>query len=82
MAEGQRKLKKGGVGQEQAARVMKEFAAGKLRNVHGSIVTDPEVAKAIAMSEGRAAEKRGIKKRMFKGKTRMRPRLASHGVPK
>jgi len=75
MAKKQRKLKKGGIGAKQAARVMKEFHAGKLRSKSGEKVTDIEQAQAIAMSEGRAAESRGVKKRTWKGKTRIRPKL-------
>lgn len=64
-----------GIGQKQAGRVMKEFYGGKLRSKSGEKVTSPEQAKAIAMSEGRAAMKRGITERTWKGKTRIRPKL-------
>ncbi len=53
----QKRRKLGLTGREKASVVMKEFARGTLR--HGStgeVVTDPQVAKAIAMSEGRKAE--------------------------
>ena len=49
-------------GQSQTATVMKEFHKGKLRSKAGEIVTDVAQAKAIAMSEGRAVQKRGKKK--------------------
>lgn len=75
MAKKQRKLKKSGIGPKQAAKVMEEFHAGKLRSKSGERVTSIRQAKAIAMSEGRAAEKRGVKKRTWKGKTRIRPKL-------
>lgn len=71
----QQKLKKGGIGAKQAERVMKEFHAGKLRSKSGEKVTDVNQAQAIAMSEGRAAEARGVKRRTWKGKTRIRPKL-------
>lgn len=71
----QAKLKKGGIGAKQAAKVMRTFYAGKLRGKDGRIVTDVEQAKAIAMSEGRAAQKRGVAKRTWKGQTRIRPKL-------
>lgn len=70
-----RKLKKGGIGAKMATKVMKTFYAGKLRGKDGSVVTDVAQAKAIAMSEGRAAEKRGVAKRTWKGRTRIRPKL-------
>ena len=73
----QQKLKKGGIGAKQAAKVMKTFYAGKLRSKAGIIVTDVEQAKAIAMSEGRAAEARGVKTRTWRGQTRVRPVLAA-----
>lgn len=75
MVEKQRKLETGGIGSKQAARVMREFYAGKLRSKSGKPVTDIEQAKAICMSEGRAAEERGVAKREFKGRTRQRPKL-------
>jgi hypothetical protein len=64
------------IGREQAARVMREFHAGKLRTKGGKKVTNPTQAKAIAMSEARAAEKRGVSSRTFKGRTRIRPKRA------
>ncbi len=69
------KLKKGGIGAKQAAKVMKTFYAGKLRSKSGKLVTDVNQAQAIAMSEGRAAEKRGVATRTWKGQTRVRPKL-------
>jgi len=63
------------VGQKQAGMVMKEFYAGKLRSRSGKRVTSPEQGKAIAMSEGRAAQKSGVKERTWKGRTRIRPIL-------
>jgi hypothetical protein len=69
------KLKKGGIGAKQAAKVMKLFYAHKLRSKDGSIVTDVNQAQAIAMSEGRTAEKRGVAERTWKGQTRIRPKL-------
>ena len=76
------KLKKGGIGTKQAAKVMKLFYAGKLRGKDGKIVTDITQAKAIAMSEGRTAQKRGVAERTWKGQRRMRPRLAKVGKGK
>lgn len=75
MAKKRKKLKKSRIGTKQAARVMKEFHAGKLRSKSGKKVTSLKQAEAIAMSEGRAAEKRGTKRRTWKGKTRVRPKL-------
>lgn len=43
-------------GREKSAVVMKEFYHGTLRSRSGAPVTDVQQAKAIAMSEGRAAE--------------------------
>lgn len=62
-------------GETQASVVMRTFYAGKLRSKSGKPVTDVEQAKAICMSEGRAAEERGVTKREFKGRTRQRPQL-------
>ena len=39
--------------QAKIAAVMREFSARKLRHRSGKIVTDPAVAKAIALSEAR-----------------------------
>ncbi len=36
------------------ARVMREFQRGELRSSSGQVVTDPEQALAIALSEARA----------------------------
>lgn len=62
-------------GETQAAVVMRDFYAGKLRSKSGKPITDVEQAKAVAMSEGRTAESRGTEKREFKGRTRTRPKL-------
>jgi chorismate mutase len=67
--------KKQSVGDKQASIVMKTFAAGKLRDRSGKTITDPKRAKAVAMSEKRAAEKHGVSERTFKGRTRIRPKL-------
>lgn len=53
-----RRRKLGLTGREKTSVVMKEFYAGKLRSRSGELVTDVQQAKAIAMSEGRAAEDR------------------------
>jgi hypothetical protein len=66
---------KSSTGKKQVSRVMKVFSKGRLRSKSGETVTDPEQAKAIAMGEGRAAEERGVKKRSWMGRTRIRPRL-------
>ena len=68
------------IGREQAARVMREFYKGDLRMRSGRKLDpdsslDREIAKAIAMSEARAAEKRGLTRRTFMGETRLRPKL-------
>jgi hypothetical protein len=60
--------------EKQIAEVMRTFKKGKLRSSDGKTVTDPKQARAIAMSEGTAAEKRGKEKRTWKGRTRTRPR--------
>lgn len=70
------KLPKKGIGTKQAARVMKEFYAGKLRGKDGKVVKDVNQAQAIAMSEGRTAQTRGVKERTWKGRTRIRPVLS------
>ena len=62
-------------GTKQASKVMELFHEGKLRSSSGEIVTDIQQAKAIAMSEGRAAEDRGVKMRTWKGQKRVRPIL-------
>ena len=64
-------------GRKQVSKVMRAFYEGKngLKSKSGETVTDPEQAKAIAMSEGRATEKRGVSKRSWMGRTRMRPHL-------
>lgn len=62
-------------GETQASVVMRTFYAGKLRDRGGNPITDVDRAKAVAMSEGRTAESRGIEKREFKGRTRVRPKL-------
>lgn len=72
--DGSRRKLKTEAGKKQAATVMKEFHAGKLRSSAGTPVTSEDQAQAIAMSEGRAAEKEGRKRRTWRGRTRMRPR--------
>ena len=69
-----KQTKLGPKGQQQAAVVMKTFKDGKLRSSSGKTVTDPEQARAIAMSEGRAAEERGTEKREWRGRERIRPK--------
>ncbi len=54
----ERRRKLGLTGREKTSVVMREFYAGTLRSSSGDLVTDPAQAKAIAMSEGRAAEDR------------------------
>lgn len=63
------------IAQKQAEIVMKTFDAGKLRSSSGKKVTDPVMAQAIAMSEARAAKQRGVSRRTFKGRSRIRPKL-------
>lgn len=62
-------------GEKQTEVVMKQFHKGKLKAYGGEKVTDVQQAKAIAMSEKRAAEKRGRGQREYKGSKRMRPHL-------
>lgn len=45
-------------GQEKIRKVLDEFKAGTLKTSAGKKVTDPEQARAIAMSEANAAEKK------------------------
>jgi hypothetical protein len=54
---------------------MRVFERGRLRSSSGETVTDPAQAKAIAMNEGREAEKHGVKKRTWHGRSRLRPPL-------
>lgn len=63
------------VGKKQVSRVMRVFEKGRLRSSSGETVTNPKQAVAIAMSEGRGGEERGLKKRSWMGRTRIRPRL-------
>ncbi len=63
------------VGQAQFDIVLHTFKLKKLRGRDGQTVTDPAQAEAIAISEGRAAETRGVAKRTWKGRERVRPRL-------
>lgn len=63
------------VGDRQSSIVMKTFNRGRLRTPQGKTVTNPEQARAIAMSEKRAASSRGVSRRTFKGRTRIRPKL-------
>ena len=73
-----RKRIKSELSREQIKRVMREFFAGELRDSHGNKVTSLEQAKAIAMSEARAAEASGvvdgIVERTFLGRKRIRPK--------
>ena len=69
-----RKVKKP-VGKRMVSKVMRAFHEGDLKSSSGENVTNPEQAKAIAMSEGRAAEERGVKRRTWHGRTRLRPVL-------
>jgi hypothetical protein len=55
-----RRKKLGLFGREKVGVVMREFARGTLRSGSGHVVTNPQQAKAIAMSEGRAAESRDV----------------------
>ena len=54
--------------------VMSTFQEGKLRDPGGHTIRDPKRAYAVAMSEERAAAKRGTERRTFKGRTRIRPK--------
>lgn len=73
---------KPGLEQEQAARVMERFHKGRLlrtsggETLHPGNSEDEKKAKAIAYSEGKAAGKRGIESRTWKGSKRIRPRKA------
>ena len=71
-------------GREKAATVMKEFYHGKLRRKCGELVSDPQVAKAIAMSEGRKAEHDPLGLRVLKARKPRRRRTtltAGHHSP-
>jgi hypothetical protein len=48
-------------GQKKVAKVMREFSRGDLRSgsKKGPVVTKPAQARAIAMSEGRKAARKG-----------------------
>ena len=65
----------GSVGQAQFDIVMHTFHTKKLRGRDGQTITDPAQAFAVAFSEGRGAETRGVTKRTWKGRERIRPRL-------
>ena len=45
-------------GRAKVAKVMREYHAGELHSGGGGLVQDPAQAKAIAMSEGRKADRR------------------------
>jgi hypothetical protein len=62
-------------GRKQVSTVMRVFAKKRLRSSSGETVTNPAQAKAIALEEGRSAEKRGVKKRSWMGRSRIRPIL-------
>lgn len=73
---------KGEKGQAHVAKVMRMFYKGKLKDSAGTKVTNVRKAKAIAMSEARAGQKRGFTKRASateKGRTRVRPKLTKRG---
>ncbi len=67
-----------GISDNQIAEVMSTFAQGRLRSSSGKTVPKnrSDIAKAIAMSEGRAAAERGTSKRTWRGRTRIRPKLS------
>lgn len=74
-----RKKRGGSAAGKQGGIVMKDFYAGKLRDPSGRPITSLEQAKAVASSEARAAKSRGVAKRTFKGRTRIRPKLKKNG---
>ena len=59
----EREMKSSSKGGKKAAKVMREYSAGKLHSgsKKGPVVTSPTQAKAIAMSEAREATKKGKK---------------------
>lgn len=69
-------------GRSKIGTVMGEFQRGQLRSSAGQRVpsTRPDIARAIAMSEGRKAE-RGVpfRQRSFLGRRRSRPVLRRRG---
>jgi len=67
--------KLGPKGSKQAEIVMRTFYAHNLHGKDNKLITDVEQAKAIATSEGRAAETRGTEVRSFEGRKRIRPKL-------
>jgi hypothetical protein len=65
--------------QKQVKRVMEEFYSGKLRSRSRKKVVSTKQAKAIAMSEGRAASARGTELRTWRGRKRIRPKRKHKG---
>jgi len=69
-------------GERQTERVMERFWKGRLlrtssgERLHPGDKEDVAQAKAIAMSEGLAASKRGVEVRTWKGSRRIRPKKA------
>jgi len=63
------------LGRKMVSKVMRAFYEDDLKSSSGETVTNPAQAKVIAMSEGRAAEQRGVKRRTWHGRTRLRPVL-------
>ncbi len=61
---------------DQVQVVMDTFKKGKLRSSDGKKVTSKEKALAIALSEKRAVEERGMEERTWKGRKRQRPKRA------
>ena len=59
----------------KARLVLGEYEKSKLRSSSGEKVTDFDQAFAIAMSEQRAARRRGASMRTWRGRRRMRPNL-------
>ena len=66
------------IADKQVKTVMDTFSKGKLRDSRGKTVpkSRKDIAKAIALSEGRAAAERGTSKRTWRGRTRVRPKLS------
>lgn len=65
-------------GRRKIATVLREHKRGKLRSSSGKKVASRRQALAIALSEGRKAE-RGVsfRRRQFEGRRRLRPMLRS-----
>lgn len=82
MAKAKQKPVRGKKGTAHVAKVMRNFYKGQLKSSSGKKVTSVKQAKAIAMSEARAGQKRGFVKRASAtepGRTRVRPKLTSRG---